>query len=344
MTLSHTLWNRTFSHVYIEEKIVNHPNTERILSHTKAEHLITIDNYAQLFNRNRQNFHLQKKAQNLILAEKHFDFYYDGSPFCENFGCTRFYYTTMVMNCLYDCSYCYLKSIYPCGHMVIFVNNTDFIHSVEKDLLDGRPLYLAISYDSDLMALESLTGFIHEWFQLAQDHPELTIEIKTKCPVFPFDGSIPSNIIFAWSLLPQTVISRYEPRTPSLEQRIHAVNKALSKGASFRLSLEPIMPVPEFQTVYTAFAKQLANMVPLNELVNINIGGFRISGKQFKNFCRKDPYSPVLAYSFVRKGNSIVYENEEIYQSVLYENLVPFISDDKLILYLDKTESNRYDV
>mgnify|MGYP006970641936 FL=1 len=30
-----------------------------------------------------------------------------------------------MMNCIYDCSYCYLKGMYPSGHMVLFVNIED---------------------------------------------------------------------------------------------------------------------------------------------------------------------------------------------------------------------------
>ena len=52
-------------------------------------------------------------------------FFYEGAPVCQDFGNTNFYYCSTMMNCIYDCSYCYLKGMYPSGHMVLFVNIED---------------------------------------------------------------------------------------------------------------------------------------------------------------------------------------------------------------------------
>ncbi|MEG0377808.1 MAG: radical SAM protein, partial [Eubacterium sp.] len=252
MNLTTSSGTRVFSHIYIEKAIQNHPVTKRILGHLKADQFIIIEDYAHVFNRHNQDFNAQKRAQKLILAQKQHDFYYEGSPYCENFGSRRFYYTGMIMNCLYDCSYCYLKSIYTSGHMVIFVNNEDFVAAVERDLLQNNaPVYLAISYDSDLFAMDKITGFLGAWLSLARAYPQLTIEVKTKIGSFRLCENIPSNVIFAWSLLPQPVITHYETHTPSLKSRLNAVNQALDAGACVRLSIEPLMPVLDAEVVYT---------------------------------------------------------------------------------------------
>ncbi len=332
MNSSNALWHKPFGHVYIEKRVKDHPVTRRILDKLKQVNVIDIDNYAQIFNRNRQDFTLQKQAPSLILAEKTQDFYYNGSPFCEDFGAKRFYYTSSMMNCLYDCAYCFLKSLYACGHLVIFVNNNAFIQAVERDLLTGPALYLAISYESDLLALNPLTHFVEDWLVLAHHHPEMTLEIKTKSPAFSFT-SPPPNAVFAWSLLPEEVIKRYEPRTPSLAARLRAIQKALDAHATVRLSLEPLLPIENSPTVYRRFAHMLADTLPLEAVKDINIGGFRISRRQFKTFMKKDPYSPVLAYPLIDKKDSVGYADEETLTQTLCDAFAPYVAPEKLVCY-----------
>lgn len=67
-----------------------------------------------------------------------------------------------MMNCIFDCEYCYLKGMYPSGNLVVFVNLEDIFAELEA-LLAQKSIYLCVSYDADLVAIESLTGFVREW-------------------------------------------------------------------------------------------------------------------------------------------------------------------------------------
>ena len=96
--------DKPFSHIYIEKSAANHPNTQAVLQKINYDSLIYIDDYSQIFNRHHQDFIAQKRSPNLILARKKQDFYYSGSSYCESFGHARFYYTGIIMNCLYACS------------------------------------------------------------------------------------------------------------------------------------------------------------------------------------------------------------------------------------------------
>ena len=76
---------------------------------------------------------------NLILAEKHGTAVYPGAPVCHDFGSERFFYTAMAVNCLYDCSYCWLKGMYNTANLVIFINLEKAFGQTEK-LLEEGPL------------------------------------------------------------------------------------------------------------------------------------------------------------------------------------------------------------
>ena len=74
------------------------------------------------------------------------------------------------MNCVYNCEYyCYLKGMYPSGNIVVFVNLEDIFAELEE-ILQKHPVYLCVSYDSDLMALEDLTGFVESWLGFVHSH------------------------------------------------------------------------------------------------------------------------------------------------------------------------------
>lgn len=158
-SLRNDYYNPFFSHIYVEKAVRNHPRTKRILQNFPRASVILIDHYKDVFCRKGQNFILQQCSQNLILAAKQGNLIYPGAPVCQSFGNENFYYTSCVMNCVYDCEYCYLKGMYPSGNMVVFVNLEDIFREVRK-LLEERAVYLCISYDTDLLAMEPITGYV----------------------------------------------------------------------------------------------------------------------------------------------------------------------------------------
>ncbi len=117
--------------------------------------MIEIDHYKDVFNRSRQDYALQHESQKLILAVQKGNLIYPGAPVCQNFGNEHFYYTSQMMNCIYDCEYCYLKGMYPSGNMVIFVNPEDTFREV-TEILKDHPMYICVSYDTDLLTFEPI--------------------------------------------------------------------------------------------------------------------------------------------------------------------------------------------
>ena len=115
---------------YIEKQIFDKNLTQKIINKFNPK-IIEIDHYKDIFNRSHQNFNYQKQRNVLILAKKEKNFLYKGSNFCNNRGYQNFFYSTQILGCIYNCHYCYLAGMYPCGYPVIFVNEDDFIKESE---------------------------------------------------------------------------------------------------------------------------------------------------------------------------------------------------------------------
>lgn len=171
---------KPFSHIYVEKEVAKERLVRDILFRFPDATVIEINHYKDIFCRKKQNPVLQKQAQSLILAKKQGQLLYKGAPVCQNFGNENFYYTSCIMNCIYDCEYCYLQGMYPSANLVIFVNLEDVFLEVEK-LLMTQSVYLCVSYDTDLVALNDLTGFVEKWIDFTETHENLRIEIRTKC-------------------------------------------------------------------------------------------------------------------------------------------------------------------
>ncbi|WP_051227102.1 SPL family radical SAM protein [Butyrivibrio sp. MC2013] len=288
-----------FHHIYVEKELLRSPEAERIIKRFPAAGVIEIDHYKDIFNRKRQDGSVQRKARSLILAQKSGRLVYDGAPVCQNFGNKHFYYTSVMMNCIYDCEYCYLKGMYPSGNMVLFINLDDIFAAVEE-LLGSFPVYLSVSYDTDLMAVEDITGYIARWIDFTLMHEDLTIEIRTKCARRDLWDRLPAcdRVIFAYTLSPDEIAGDYEHGCQGLRERLKASSEGLDKGYSVRLCFDPMIYIPGWKKAYADMIEEAASLVDFDRVRDFSVGSFRISEEYLKRMRRSLPYSAVVQYPF----------------------------------------------
>ena len=123
-----------FSHLYIEEEAYGYSLSKTILRKFSNSSIIDIKHYKDVFNRSGQDFQTQKKSMKLILAKKTPPFLYPVTDMVQGHHMPGFFYTTPMLNCLYNCEYCFLQGMYPSGNIVLFVNQDDFQKAVKVKL------------------------------------------------------------------------------------------------------------------------------------------------------------------------------------------------------------------
>lgn len=353
-------YSQPFSHIYVEKEILSHPRTKQILDYvcgvrtfsekgkvnfgeiTVSEktgnqvQVIEISHYKDIFCRKKQDISLQKQVPMLILAKKRAPFLYSGSPVCQSFDEQYFYYTSCVMNCLYDCEYCYLKGMYPSGNLVIFVNLEDTFSEVEQ-LLKQHKVYLCISYDTDLMALENMTGFVKAWSEFASKHPNLKIECRTKCGRKDLWKKLTpgENMIFAFTLSPEEVIRRFEHKTASLEDRLSCISEAMRMGFPVRLCFDPMIYIPNWKEKYGELTRKVRERVSMEHLYDVSIGSFRISQDYLKKIRKALPNSAVVQFPFENEKGVYHYPEHllEEMEGFLKEELKKEIAEEKIFLW-----------
>lgn len=321
-SLKDDCFNPSFSHIYVEKSVWNHPRTQDILAKFPSAGVIEISHYKDVFCRSKQSYRLQHCSQNLILAAKHGALLYEGAPVCQSFGNPYFYYTSCMMNCVFDCEYCYLKGMYSSANIVIFVNLEDIFAEVEQRL-KRHPLYLCVSYDTDLLALEKYFGYVREWCLFTEKHNDLQIEIRTKCAGKQFFRNLRQipGVIFAFTLSPQAVIEAYEHHTPSLAERLSCVAEMVQAGHLVRLCFDPMIYLPDWKNHYGEMLEQVCDVIDLRKIVDVSVGTFRISQDYLKKMRKQEPDSAVVWFPF-QKENGFYH-----YPDPLMEQMESFLAD-----------------
>ena len=120
-----------FETVYIEEDTKEDKNTIDILGRIKFKNLIYCNSYSEIFNPKNQNFRIQKIKPNIILAKKKNNFIMN-TPKDFTIGFKENYYFSHMLNCIYDCKYCFLQGMFNSANFVIFTNFNDFINEIIK--------------------------------------------------------------------------------------------------------------------------------------------------------------------------------------------------------------------
>jgi len=320
--LKEDYFNPSFSHIYVEKSVQNHVRTQKLLAKFPNAKIIEISHYKDVFCRSKQNLGLQNRTQKLILAAKQGTLLYEGAPVCQSFGNRNFYYASCVMNCIFDCEYCYLKGMHPSANIVVFVNLEDIFAKAEQ-VLEKHPLYLCVSYDTDLLAIEQLIGYVQEWRAFAARHENLKIEIRTKCANKPFVQSITplSNVIYAYTLSPQAIIEAFEHHTSSLTERLSCATELISAGCPVRLCFDPMIYVPEWKLHYEQMLQEVYRAVDMEKIVDVSVGTFRISQDYLKNLRKQEPESPVVWFPFEKEDGYCHYP------SALLEQMEVFLTE-----------------
>lgn len=325
----------SFSHIYVENKAFENENTKFILSNFKNSHIIKINHYKDVFCRKNQDFAIQKMAPKLILAVNEGNLIYNGADVCEDFGNEYFYYTSSIMNCLYNCEYCYLQGMYSSANVVIFVNLEDIFKKVEA-LLRKHPVYLCISYDTDILAFENITSFTKKWIEFTRAHESLKIEIRTKSINFRSIEKLKpcDNVIIAWTLSPEEISKKYEINTPDFNSRLISIKSALSKGWKVRICFDPLLYIKNWEKYYKECIEKTFQVIPPSKIQDVSVGVFRISKDYLKNIEKVNTDSVILSYHFKTKQGVCTYS--ELHRKAMidfvYNLICKYVEKEKIFL------------
>ena len=309
--------------IYIENQIRQHRRTHEILSKFKKKiDIVYCDHYGEIFNIKSQNFRIQKKKPALVLAKKEGKKLHN-IPKSFSIGGKKNYYFSHMLNCIYDCEYCFLQGKHMSAHYLLFVNYEDFFIEIEKKIKQNRfeKSYFFSGYDCDSLAFDGVTNFVESFLPIFEKNKNGVLEIRTKSIQIqkilkhkPID-----NCIIAFSFTPKNVSKLIEHKVPLVKKRIDSMKKLAENGWKIGLRFDPIIPTCNFAKIYENLFKNIASNVPEENIHSISFGMMRFPKKMFKKMIKEYPNKKITSLNF--KNNNGIYSYSKETQKKL-ENII----------------------
>lgn len=318
--------------IYVESEIKNNPATQKILNKFKDFTLIECQHYGEIFNLRNQNFRLQKQNPSLILAQKRGKLVL---PTPESFGIggALNYYFSHMLNCLYDCRYCFLQGLYSSASYVIFINFEDFKQEIDQLLekYNNDSIYFFSGYDCDSLAYEPITGFVQDFLPFFAQRPRARLELRTKSTNIRALMEIPaiSNCIVAYSLMPEKIASVIEHKAPKIEKRLHSLALLAKNNWPIGIRLDPLIFVEDYQEQYRELIQKIFDYIPSASIHSISLGPLRFPEKMFRRLVELYPQDRLLAGPLVKREKHFSYSasKEEEMKNYINELLLTYVSN-----------------
>lgn len=322
------------TNIYIEQAVVGHPRVKEITNRFPAAQKILCERYGEVFNPKAQNFRLQKQQPALILAEKHAHFSLP-APQGYGIGATQNYYFSHVLNCLYDCRYCFLQGMYQSANYVLFVNYEDYQQQI-SEICAATPdeaIHFFSGYDCDSLALEPVTGFAEHFLPFFADIPNAWLELRTKSTqVRSLLNRQPlPRCVVAFSLSPDAIANKVEAKAPSVEKRLDALCKLQQQGWQIGLRFDPLIYQSDYKVQYQQLFAEVFARINLEQLHSVSLGVFRLPENFFKKIHKLYPEEKLFASPLQQQQGMVSYQSELEQEMMCYcsELLLSYIPESK---------------
>lgn len=299
--------------LYIESAVAEHPRITAIRRRFPAARVVNCERYGEVFNPKAQNFRLQKQKPALIMARKHQKFVLP-APAGYGIGGERNYYFSHMLNCLYDCRYCFLQGMYQSANYVLFVNYEDFQQQI-RDICRETPeeaIYFFSGYDCDSLAFEPVTGFAEAFLPVFAELPNAWLELRTKSTQIRGLLNRPAlpRCVVAFSLSPDSVANKVEAKAPSLIKRIEAAAKLQQQGWQIGLRFDPLIYQHDYQDQYRQLFSQVFSVIDADALHSVSLGVFRLPEHFFKKMHKLYPEERLFASPLQSASGMVSYKAE----------------------------------
>ena len=282
--------------IYIENELLGTPRVTAILNRFPNARTVEIDRYGDVFNAKNQNFRHQKKNPAMILARKQGNRVLPTPP-GYHIGGEHNYYFSHMLNCVYDCRYCFLQGMYQSANYVVFINVDEFFNDIEAVMqTHNKPVWFFAGYDCDSLALDPITHFIDECLEFFKHKPQAHLELRTKSTQIRSvlkHESLP-NAVVAYSLSPEPIVKAEEHGTPTLKKRLDALKTLQDSGWKIGLRFDPLLYATNFEQLYGAMFDEVFDTLDMSAVHSVSLGVFRLPVGFHKKLVRLYPDARLL--------------------------------------------------
>ena len=303
-----------YKRLYIERRALDHEDGQRLVQQFADLPIVTIDDAMQVFGRRNQNFALQKTDPSIIAAVVE-PRLYEAPALVRGGRRLPVYYTDEARNCAFDCDYCFLQGMHPSAYPILAVNSHE-IREAAIAQARASDYWLSVAYVSDILGFESLVPYTARWAEAIRGHSGVTVEVRTKgsAPASLLSIDPPDNLVLTWTLSPRPVVSRYERRTATLDERLASARTALERGFRVSLAIDPVLIVDGWQEMYGELVRDAVAPLTQAGVESVSYGAFRMGGTYMESIRASRGDSPIVHYPFADRDGVATYPDELLAQ------------------------------
>ncbi len=173
------------------------------------------------------------------------------------------YQLPLVTSCIGECEYCYLNTTLGKKPYIRVYVNIDDILSRAKDYIDERKPDITVfegAATSDPLPVEPYTGSLRRSIEFFGAEKLSLFRFVTKFTNVDslLDVNHNGRTTFRFSINSESIIRKYEHRTPALDERIKAAVKVASAGFPLGFIIGPIFHYSEWKKEYGQMLEKLA--------------------------------------------------------------------------------------
>ena len=307
--------------IYLETRVKHHARSQELLSRFKKLPVIEIEHYGEVLNPRAQNFRLQKKNPALIIAHKDKG-HVLAAPEGYGIGARHNYYFSHMLNCLYDCRYCFLQGMYQSAHQVLFVNYEDFGARITEVSRQHEPddVWFYSGYDCDSLANEPMSRFTEFFVPLIEPHPNAWLELRTKSTQIRalLKQEPQARTVVAFSFSDHHSHRKLEKGVPAISKRIDAMRRLMEAGWQVGLRFDPMVYHENYRPAFEQLLSEVFSQIDAGSLHSVSLGAFRLTKNHYRTMTRLYPGEPLFAQNLELNNGIISYPMQDEHDMISF--------------------------
>jgi spore photoproduct lyase len=324
---------RRLRSVYISESSLNDPVTDQIISRLprRIQKIVADDHDISSEIRGAN------PKQVLYLTRSKGETVKKCPGTSASYLCCRYQVINQTLNCPLNCVYCILQYYLNQPATIIYTDFSKIFSELRKKLAAQPERFFRIGTGelSDSLAYYGSMLFAREAIEIFAEIPNGILELKTKTVNTDDLLGLRHNghTVLAWSLNPQPIIDEFELNTTPLSKRLRAAAQAAEAGYLLAFHLDPILTVPDWQSLYDEMLDEFYSKIKPDQIAWISMGSLRYPPEMKDKMIIHYPNS-VLPFGEMIRGldGKMRYARpirvplyRRIYQKLTAVNLPPFI-------------------
>ncbi len=215
-----------------------------------------------------------------------------------------------VESCGFDCSYCSIQSFYNEDKITFDSSLKQKLDAIELD--EHEFYHIGTGQASDSLMWGNKNGVLDDLVAFAEKYPNVMLEFKTKSDNISYflDRDLPPNLLFTWSINPQTIINNEEHLTASLDRRLAAAKRLEERGCLVGFHFHPMIYFQGWEAAYGAIFERLVSEFDPARVALVSLGTLTFIKPVMKQIRQRDFKSKILQIPLVEASGKLSYPLE----------------------------------